>query len=75
MCKAVIHYHKRKLLRRFEVLGKAEKVSKTANALDIRRLPAPLKTSKRFLWQYVKQASNNSRISWDILGYMSLDTD
>ncbi|GFT65056.1 hypothetical protein TNCV_2610891 [Trichonephila clavipes] len=31
-----------------DVSEKARKVSKTGNALDVHRLPAPLKTSKRF---------------------------
>ncbi|GFV97421.1 hypothetical protein TNCV_2039301 [Trichonephila clavipes] len=51
-CTTVRHYHKRKLLSDIDVSGKAGKVSKTANALDIHRLPTPLKTLKRFLWWY-----------------------
>ncbi|GFW48475.1 RNase H domain-containing protein [Trichonephila clavipes] len=39
----------RKLLRGIEVSKKAGKVSMPTNALDVRRLPAPLKTSERFL--------------------------
>ncbi|GFT88622.1 uncharacterized protein TNCV_905191 [Trichonephila clavipes] len=34
-----------------DVSGKVGKVSKTKDALDIRRLPAPLKRWKRFLWK------------------------
>ncbi|GFV51454.1 transposase [Trichonephila clavipes] len=45
MCKTVIHYRERKLLRGIDV---PEKVLKKTNALDIHRLPAPLKTSTRF---------------------------
>ncbi|GFX30500.1 hypothetical protein TNCV_3461511 [Trichonephila clavipes] len=50
MCKAVIHYRERKFLSGIDVSEKAGKVSKTTNALDVRRLPTPLKTSERFLW-------------------------
>ncbi|GFT92483.1 hypothetical protein TNCV_1053811 [Trichonephila clavipes] len=52
MCKAVIHYGKRKLLSDIDVSKKAGNVSKTTNALDVRRLPAPLNTLKRFLRRY-----------------------
>ncbi|GFX22911.1 hypothetical protein TNCV_3911581 [Trichonephila clavipes] len=49
MCTAVIHNSKRKLLRGINASQKAGKVSKMTNALDVRRLPAQLKTSRRFL--------------------------
>ncbi|GFX77588.1 hypothetical protein TNCV_1751991 [Trichonephila clavipes] len=53
MLKARIHYRKRKILSGIHVLEKAGKVSKTMNALDVFRLPAPLKTLKGFLQRYV----------------------
>ncbi|GFU85746.1 hypothetical protein TNCV_3687941 [Trichonephila clavipes] len=49
MCKAVIDYRGRKFLSGIDVSEKAGKVSKTANTLDVRRLPVPLITSKMFL--------------------------
>ncbi|GFS49699.1 hypothetical protein TNCV_4344131 [Trichonephila clavipes] len=52
MYKAVIHYRERKLLSGIDVSEKAGKVSKTANALDVSRLPTPLKRLKRFLRRY-----------------------
>ncbi|GFT82145.1 hypothetical protein TNCV_3910641 [Trichonephila clavipes] len=55
MCKAVIHYRKRKLMSGIDVSEKAGKVLKTTNALNVHRLPAPPKTSKRFLRWYVGQ--------------------
>ncbi|PRD31685.1 UNVERIFIED_CONTAM: hypothetical protein NCL1_22865 [Trichonephila clavipes] len=48
------------------------------NYLEIRKLPAPLKTSKRFMRTYIRTGFNNSansRISWDILIHRSTDTD
>ncbi|GFU42633.1 hypothetical protein TNCV_1545071 [Trichonephila clavipes] len=51
---ALIHYRKRKLLSGIDIAEKAGKVSKSTGALDIHRLPAPLKTSKRFLRRYVR---------------------
>ncbi|GFU71999.1 hypothetical protein TNCV_2999821 [Trichonephila clavipes] len=51
MCKAVMHYHESKLLSGIDVSEKEEKVSKTT--MDVCRLPAPLKTSKRFLRSYL----------------------
>ncbi|GFX96212.1 hypothetical protein TNCV_2291001 [Trichonephila clavipes] len=53
-CKTVIHYRERKLLSDIDVSEKAGKVSKTANALGVHRLLAPLKTSKWFLQWDVK---------------------
>ncbi|GFW87838.1 hypothetical protein TNCV_1359421 [Trichonephila clavipes] len=55
-CKAVIYYCERKLLGGIDVSEKAQKVSKTTNALDIHRFPPPppLKTSKTFLWRYAR---------------------
>ncbi|GFW36653.1 hypothetical protein TNCV_1956531 [Trichonephila clavipes] len=49
MCTAVIDYHERKILSHINVSEKAGGVKKFTNALDVRRLPAPLKTSKMFL--------------------------
>ncbi|GFY30000.1 hypothetical protein TNCV_4073131 [Trichonephila clavipes] len=49
----VIHYLERKLLSGIDVSEKARKVSKSTNALGVRRLPVPLETSKRFL-RYIK---------------------
>ncbi|GFV76989.1 hypothetical protein TNCV_690591 [Trichonephila clavipes] len=75
MCKAVIHYHEHKLVRDIDVSEKAGKVSKTTNALDVHGLPAPLKTSKRFLRRYLRTGFKQCRISWDILVHMSMDAD
>ncbi|GFU82179.1 transposable element Tc1 transposase [Trichonephila clavipes] len=55
MCKTEIHNRKRKLLRGINASENAGEVSKTINALDIRKLPTMLKISKRFLWRYRKQ--------------------
>ncbi|GFX75127.1 hypothetical protein TNCV_3170541 [Trichonephila clavipes] len=46
MCKAVMQYSGHKLLSVIDIPDEAGKVSKT-NALNVRRLPTPLKTSKR----------------------------
>ncbi|GFX46810.1 hypothetical protein TNCV_4039561 [Trichonephila clavipes] len=54
MCKAVIHFGKRKLLRGIDVSEKAGKVSKMTNAMDVHKLPTPLETLKRFLRRYVR---------------------
>ncbi|GFX97173.1 hypothetical protein TNCV_556631 [Trichonephila clavipes] len=48
-CVRQIYYQKRKLLSSINVSEKAGHVSKSKNALEVHRLPAPLKTSKRFL--------------------------
>ncbi|GFY19331.1 hypothetical protein TNCV_4127181 [Trichonephila clavipes] len=47
MYKAVIHYRERKHLRGIDISERAGKMSKTTNPLDVRRLHAPLKTSKK----------------------------
>ncbi|PRD34748.1 UNVERIFIED_CONTAM: hypothetical protein NCL1_13680 [Trichonephila clavipes] len=62
MCKDVIYYSKHTPVRGIDISGKAGKVSKMTNAMDVRRLPSSLKTSKRFLRWMLEQASNNSRI-------------
>ncbi|GFW97687.1 hypothetical protein TNCV_1424511 [Trichonephila clavipes] len=43
-----------KLLINIDVSVKAEKVSKTADILDVYILPTPLKTSKNFLQWYLR---------------------
>ncbi|GFT54739.1 hypothetical protein TNCV_5001151 [Trichonephila clavipes] len=53
MFKAVKQYHECKFLSGIDVSEKAGKVSKTMNALDDYRLPAPLKTLNSFLRWYV----------------------
>ncbi|GFX07424.1 hypothetical protein TNCV_5091391 [Trichonephila clavipes] len=45
--KAVIYYGERKLLSGIFVSEKMRKMSKTTNALNVHRLPAPFKTAKR----------------------------
>ncbi|GFS91060.1 hypothetical protein TNCV_2120441 [Trichonephila clavipes] len=52
MCTAVMHYRECKFFSVIDVSEKPEKVPKTSYALDIRRLPAPLKASERFLRRY-----------------------
>ncbi|GFW36973.1 hypothetical protein TNCV_5018711 [Trichonephila clavipes] len=59
MSSDVIQYLGRKLLSSIDVLEKAGKLSKTANALDVRRHPAPLRTSKRFLLRYSRILKRN----------------
>ncbi|GFT38592.1 hypothetical protein TNCV_4949061 [Trichonephila clavipes] len=57
MCSAVINYCERKFLNGFVAPEKARKVKKTMDALDVRRFPAPLRTSKMnmFLRQISKK--------------------
>ncbi|GFW26491.1 hypothetical protein TNCV_1164271 [Trichonephila clavipes] len=57
-CNAGRYYHERKLLSDNDVSEKAGKVPKTTNALDFRRLPAPLKTSKKFLRRHQTTAES-----------------
>ncbi|GFX53127.1 uncharacterized protein TNCV_361221 [Trichonephila clavipes] len=47
-----MHNHERNLLSGIDALEKAGKVSKTSNAVDVRRFSTLLKTSKRFLRGY-----------------------
>lgn len=51
------NYHKLKLLSGINVSEKAGKVPKMTDALGICRLPAPLKSSKRFLRRYIRTGS------------------
>ncbi|GFS51327.1 hypothetical protein TNCV_3533701 [Trichonephila clavipes] len=46
-----MHNRERKLSSGIDASEKTGKVPKTTNALHIRRLPTPLKRSKRFLWR------------------------
>ncbi|GFT97183.1 hypothetical protein TNCV_3858411 [Trichonephila clavipes] len=45
----------------FDVSEKAKKVSKATNSLDVRRLPAPLKASKKLLRRWYKQQQQHFR--------------
>ncbi|GFW20633.1 hypothetical protein TNCV_1048561 [Trichonephila clavipes] len=47
-------FSERMVLSGIDVSEKAGKGSKTTNALDVRRIPTPLRTSKRFMWRYVR---------------------
>ncbi|GFX60907.1 hypothetical protein TNCV_1557621 [Trichonephila clavipes] len=47
-----MRYHKRKILSGINVSERAGKVSNTTNALDVHRLPTPLKSLKNFLRWY-----------------------
>ncbi|GFV69615.1 hypothetical protein TNCV_4507301 [Trichonephila clavipes] len=49
MCTVGIHYRERKLLSSIDVSEKAGKVLKTTDALDLHKLPAPLRTPKRII--------------------------
>ncbi|GFW95486.1 hypothetical protein TNCV_1721881 [Trichonephila clavipes] len=49
---ALILYHQLKLLSDINISKKVGKVSKKLDALDVRRIPTPLRTSKRFLRRY-----------------------
>ncbi|GFU91467.1 hypothetical protein TNCV_2542351 [Trichonephila clavipes] len=53
MCTVAIHHREGKLLSGIDVSEKAGKVSKTMDTLDVRRLPTPQKTSKKFLRRYI----------------------
>ncbi|GFV96356.1 hypothetical protein TNCV_2869341 [Trichonephila clavipes] len=61
MFEAVIYYHERKILSCTDVSEKAGKVPKTTNALNVRRLPAPLKTLNSFLRRYVRACFKQRR--------------
>ncbi|GFW94705.1 transposable element Tcb2 transposase [Trichonephila clavipes] len=41
----------------------AGKVLKTTNALDVHRLPPPLKTLKRFLWRHLQEGRTVTRVA------------
>ncbi|GFS71795.1 hypothetical protein TNCV_3714921 [Trichonephila clavipes] len=75
-CKALTDFRKRKFLNDIYVLEKAGKVSKTTNAIRAPQIPYTTENIENVSTVGRKNKLQTiAKVSWDILGQMSVDTD